>query len=220
MKKLRMMLLLSLLSCLLFGMAVQAADTIEVKVPVSCKGENMKESFSVVLQDLYHDTESTLSLKAGEENYFTVALPKEPGKYSCRIYQKKGDDAGASYDDTVYRADIHLYYEEETMKSQVVVYPEGEDAKTPSASFSNKKEVTVVNVPGSPTSGTGSSKTNLEAVETPKTPLENLLITARQTFDENPVGFLIGAFIILCVFCGLFVCLVKERKGRKEDEAS
>lgn len=208
--KIRMLAVFGMAVCLFCGISARAASDVSVEIPVSVSGSNITGPFEIVCEDKYHGTSASLSLRAGESGKFVVTLPAEPDKYECRVYEKAGDDAGAEYDKTVYRVDIHLYYDEkENLRSQVVAYPEGENVKAAACSFFNKKEVSVVNVPQTPS-------TSLQQVETPRTPLENLIITARQTFDENPVGVLVTAFALFAA-CGLLL-LFGRRKRRNEDE--
>lgn len=157
-KKIRILTCLVAVFMLFSTLPVYAAEkTVEVRIPVSCTGENTKESFSYHLKaetsEFQTLTTDSLSLRDGETGSFSV-LYTYPGTYHYTISQEKGTDKKTTYDETVYKVDVYVTEDEDgRMSAEPVIYLNGSSEKKQSASFINTKKLDTNKTPGNVKTG-------------------------------------------------------------------
>ena len=145
-KKIRIFTCLAAMLMLFSTLPVCAAEkTVEVKIPVSCTGENTTESFSYHLKAETSEFQTlateSLSLRDGETGHFSV-LYTYPGTYHYTLSQEKGTDKKTTYDETVYKVDVYVTEDEDgRMSAEPVIYLNGSSGKKPSAGFRNIKKL-------------------------------------------------------------------------------
>ena len=145
-KKIRIFTCLAAMLMLFSTIPVCAAEkTVEVKIPVSCTGENTTESFSCHLKAEPSEFQTlatdSLSLRDGETGSFSI-LYTYPGTYHYTISQEKGTDEKTTYDETVYNVDVYVTEDENgRMSAEPIIYLNGSNEKKQSAGFRNIKKL-------------------------------------------------------------------------------
>lgn len=145
-KKLRLFTCLAAMLMLFSILPVCAAEkTVEVKIPVSCTGENTTESFFYHLKAEPSEFQTlatdSLSLRDGETGRFSI-LYTYPGTYHYTISQEKGTDEKTTYDETVYNVDVYVTEDENgKMSAEPIIYLNGSNEKKQSAGFRNIKKL-------------------------------------------------------------------------------
>lgn len=193
------------------GAAVHAAgtDRVTAQIPVSCTGQNTTERFLYRLEGIQSDTEGAdrteFYLKDGEKGTFSITY-QVPGTYHYTITQNKGTDKKTTYDDTIYQADVWVYWENDRLKADVIVYVKGETQKRAEAAFYNEKEVpketeaTNGNGTNKPTHSSGGSQSSTSYSGNVK------------TGDETPLAALLG---MMLVSTGLVLIILGKRRRRE-----
>lgn len=132
---------------ILFGVVpVSAAEnTVGVKIPVVCEGENTDEALSYHLNAETSDFQKVavdfLRLRDGETDCFSV-LYTYPGTYHYTITQGKGTDRKTTYDETAYMVDVYVTEDENgQLSAEPIIYLKGSNEKKESAKFKNIKKV-------------------------------------------------------------------------------
>lgn len=145
-KKIRIFTCLAAMLMLFSILPVCAAEkTVEVKIPVSCTGENTTESFFYHLKAEPSEFQTlatdSLSLRDGETGRFSI-LYTYPGTYHYTISQEKGTDEKTTYDETVYNVDVYVTEDENgRMSAEPIIYLNGSNEKKQSAGFRNIKKL-------------------------------------------------------------------------------
>ena len=93
--------------------AAMSYEELEVEIPVMCSTENGDETheYSVKIEsedDAYPmPNEDTIIVTDDKSTSFVVKV-SEPGNYSYKIYQEKGDNEDITYDEEVYIATLFV----------------------------------------------------------------------------------------------------------------
>lgn len=202
MKIKRFALMLMALLCLPLPVYAKE-ETSSAKIYISSEAENLDETFTYVLDDDSGKEIDRITIKSGKESYFTV-IAVQPGTESYTVHQIPGTDKNATYDDTVYCVDVYTVIENDTMRSEPVIYAKGTKDKSDKCRFINKKPAPVKN-PDVKTPGT----------ETIKKPVWQSITEVVKTGDEANLQLWLCLAMVSAV--GIFLLLVFSRKAEKED---
>ena len=187
-KKLRLFTCLAAMLMLFSILPVCAAEkTVEVKIPVSCTGENTTESFFYHLKAEPSEFQTlatdSLSLRDGETGSFSV-LYTYPGTYHYTISQEKGTDEKTTYDETVYKVDVYVTEDEDgRMSAEPIIYLNGSSGKKPSAGFRNIKKLDTDKTIGNVKTGDRSNAAFWIAASGFSTMLMGIMILRRKKED-------------------------------------
>lgn len=123
------------------------SDKVEVRIPLKVleteNGNIVKDNFvfSIIPENSGYPKSKAekLKLKNGEKGFFTINF-SNVGKYYYEIRQEKGNDPYVkSYDDSVYRVEILVYYQEDGSKASAIgIKKSGYNGKFDELEFENK----------------------------------------------------------------------------------
>lgn len=117
------------------------AKTVNAVIPVTCevKGTASDEKFTVNINssDLFLPTEKSLILGNGETGDFDIPI-NYPGTYKYDINQEAGNTKGATYDKTIYKAEVFVTEDDNgVLSAETIVYTKDSNNKSASCKFVN-----------------------------------------------------------------------------------
>ena len=117
------------------------AKTVNAVIPVTCevKGTASDEKFTVNINssDLFLPTEKSLILGNGETGDFDIPI-NYPGTYKYDINQEAGNTKGATYDKTIYKAEVFVTEDDNgVLSAETIVYTRDSNNKSASCKFVN-----------------------------------------------------------------------------------
>lgn len=192
---------LTFLILLCIPLRVFAEETVSsVSIPVISDIENGNETFTCVLSDENGEIDR-ITVDSGKESGFTVFVT-EPGVRSFTVHQISGTDRNVTYDNTVYRVDLHTVIENSVMKSEPVIYVEGTADKFEKCRFSNIKPIPEVK--------------ESEVLIEKKSVLQNITEIIK-TGDMSSLG--LWLFLTLISIMGICIHVLLFFKRKKGDRA-
>lgn len=117
------------------------AKTVNAIIPVTCevKGTASDEKFTVNINsnDLFLPTEKSLTLGNGETGNFDIPI-NYPGTYKYDINQEAGNTKDATYDSTIYKAEVFVTENDNgVLNAETIVYTRDSNNKSTGCKFVN-----------------------------------------------------------------------------------